>query len=596
VHEKLKNTSVFFNDLEKITFKVFLLEKFGLDEELYIRMNSRGRQLTDFEIFKAQFEEFLKSKGFEGELEEFSQKVDNEWTDFFWKHYKEKYEIDGETYYAIDAPFVNFFYYLAEMVGYETLNPKEDFSERFYKAKELSEEFLFPELFELLFSDSQKVAFLIGTLNNLKTLKELSEKLFGSYSLTEEDYGENKGKVAVADQKVKSNLLDRAVKGSELNLTEKVILYAAILLLKEKETLEEEELKDLIRVVRNLLVRVRALKSGATNHTSNLEKTDLYKVIAFIKELVGREGVYRTLAEAEERSIGPITKNSLSQEIEKARLIVKDAKVKEFIHKIEDHLYIGGDLANLLWSGINFKEVSKRLYETFAKSDEEIIPTLIILSKESYPLKIANNKFFFGREGHWEVLLTLKGFKELWKTYFTHEDYGNGFENLRKEFLEKYSTSNRDWKYYFVKYDKVFEKFEIPHPNPSFEHDRNVFLSPPGREELALCVEKMRTYNANSYHLNPFIYLVAKRLKLNLDYADCSEVGGQKLHYGFGTGEDFHSYIILNGKKFGFRCPEAKGCDGIKDGWVIVCRKEEKKENNEDLVELLIEKIKEELV
>jgi hypothetical protein len=43
-----------------ITFEILSLEEMGLTDELYIKMNSRGKPLTEFEHFKAQFEQVLK--------------------------------------------------------------------------------------------------------------------------------------------------------------------------------------------------------------------------------------------------------------------------------------------------------------------------------------------------------------------------------------------------------------------------------------------------------------------------------------------------------------------------------------------------------
>ncbi len=44
-----------------ITFRFLDLEAFGLGDELYIKMNARGRALTDFEVFKSEVEKFARS-------------------------------------------------------------------------------------------------------------------------------------------------------------------------------------------------------------------------------------------------------------------------------------------------------------------------------------------------------------------------------------------------------------------------------------------------------------------------------------------------------------------------------------------------------
>jgi len=594
IYEKFKDGSVIFTDLEKITFEIFKLENFNLDEELYIRMNSRGRQLTNFEIFKAQFEEFLNNKNFRDELKEFSKKIDTTWTDFFWEHYREEYSIDDETYFAIDRPFLNFFYYLTEMLGYSTLSPEEENSETFYQFQSI-EDIDFLKLFEMIYSKKENVEFLIKALNNLGGIRELNERIFGIYSLTEEDYKNNKGKLAIVKENEKTNLIDRVIKNSpkDLNLIEKFLLYVLISY-KINGGNEEEKLKDLLRVARNLLVRVRTRKDNKIYYDLKLEKRDLYEMIQkFAREWL-KSNIYEKLsAIGEEFKDTSISRESLEHEKEKAKIISKNPSEKEYIHKLEDHVYIKGDLRNFLWEGINFKQISERLYETFEKrKDEDIIPVLIILetkgNRNCYPLKIGNNKYFLGRKDYWDILLTHKELKNLWKDYFTHEDYANEFRNLREEFLKDFEPNSKqqNWQYYFVKYNKIFEEFKINENDSatSFKNDRNLFLLPPNCENLSLCIEKMRKDNANSYHLNPFIYYIAKELKLETGYVNCS--GNRNgIHFGWARGEDFHSFLILDGQKFGFRCPKSKYCKDVEDRLVIECK--ELTGENEDLVEKL---------
>jgi hypothetical protein len=78
-----------------ITFHLLPLEDFGLSDDLYIKMNARGKPLTGFETFKARFEELLRkfpNKPRKLGSEEvsaatfFERRMDIQWTDFFWSH------------------------------------------------------------------------------------------------------------------------------------------------------------------------------------------------------------------------------------------------------------------------------------------------------------------------------------------------------------------------------------------------------------------------------------------------------------------------------------------------------------------------------
>lgn len=64
-----------------VTFQLLPIEEMGEGEELYIRMNSRGKPLTEFETFKALFERAID---FADRSSEFDQKVDGSWADLLW--------------------------------------------------------------------------------------------------------------------------------------------------------------------------------------------------------------------------------------------------------------------------------------------------------------------------------------------------------------------------------------------------------------------------------------------------------------------------------------------------------------------------------
>ena len=64
-----------------------LSSSFGSDNQLYIRMNSRGKQLTDFENFKAElYEKILKSDENDSaeKINDFKKNIDGDWYSLFW--------------------------------------------------------------------------------------------------------------------------------------------------------------------------------------------------------------------------------------------------------------------------------------------------------------------------------------------------------------------------------------------------------------------------------------------------------------------------------------------------------------------------------
>ncbi len=98
IHEKFNGKGELWNKLEneeKITFYFLPLNKFKLTDELYVKMNSRGKPLSDLENFKAWLDEKLAQlNGFDNS--DWSLKLDTTWTDLFWNNDNDDYSVDNE--------------------------------------------------------------------------------------------------------------------------------------------------------------------------------------------------------------------------------------------------------------------------------------------------------------------------------------------------------------------------------------------------------------------------------------------------------------------------------------------------------------------
>lgn len=107
IHERFRESdglyALLVNEKQPaITFHLLPLEHFGLSDDLYIKMNARGKPLTAFETFKARFEELLKElfptetrKIAEAEMSVpvfFERRMDTQWTNFFWRHQQRTFD------------------------------------------------------------------------------------------------------------------------------------------------------------------------------------------------------------------------------------------------------------------------------------------------------------------------------------------------------------------------------------------------------------------------------------------------------------------------------------------------------------------------
>lgn len=113
IHERFKYTvNLSWKGLENISFYFIELEDFGLSDDLYIKMNTRGKQLTGFENFKAELVQHIKALGIDENMEPtetIAHKLDTTWTDIFWINRSDDARID-EIYFAfMNRYFLNQF-------------------------------------------------------------------------------------------------------------------------------------------------------------------------------------------------------------------------------------------------------------------------------------------------------------------------------------------------------------------------------------------------------------------------------------------------------------------------------------------------------
>jgi len=101
IHDKFVESHGLFarlldEDQPAITFQLLDLENFGLSDDLYIKINARGKPLTAFETFKARYEQVLADQ-FQGKTfsigeqtfdaaDYVARRMDTTWADLFWKH------------------------------------------------------------------------------------------------------------------------------------------------------------------------------------------------------------------------------------------------------------------------------------------------------------------------------------------------------------------------------------------------------------------------------------------------------------------------------------------------------------------------------
>jgi hypothetical protein len=118
IHEAFKTElehlqSIWHNLVYKddICFDFFDLNEYNLEDELYVKMNARGKPLSDFENFKAWLYESPQELAFQ---KDWNYKIDKNWLDIFW-NIDDKFE-------EVDNRFLNFFKHLALYIQLEKID------------------------------------------------------------------------------------------------------------------------------------------------------------------------------------------------------------------------------------------------------------------------------------------------------------------------------------------------------------------------------------------------------------------------------------------------------------------------------------------
>lgn len=490
IHYKFKDKS-YYENLDKITFNFFELENFGLDDDLYIKMNARGKSLTDFENFKAKFEKYL-SQIDDKLYVEFAHKIDNDWTDFFWK-----YGV-ADNSYLIDTFFMNYFNYVTEMIYYtnhrDTLTEETDFNQ-----------------IKLLYSTNEKIEFLFKSLDTLPTILRNFDELF-----SKQEYEEDK--ICLFDDD--TNILEKIITGQSVNIQQKILLYIVI-----NHSLNAEfndSLKNLLRVARNLTYRIKHLKNGFIYYTNDLSFENIQSLLKLFLELINKNIYNEMITSNFDRSNTGINKISLQYEIDKAEIIQEDNSIKKEIFRLEDFKYTRGDIHNFISSKLDeLQFTNNSIREIFEENDSLIIRSLLTIDDYSLNVgwTILGDKYYFGNVNNWEVILTAPDKQDFYRKYLESYKLNKSLNDIIKAYL----MSNKDfnWRYYFIKYP------EMTSINSYLSKDNNIY-SWHGHYSL----EKMGGSNLNAYHQNPYVRTVAKKLGLqsyivqydSFSYFACNEI------------------------------------------------------------------------
>lgn len=533
IHEKAKiSKNIKPENLNNIDFDFLNMGEFGLSDELYIKMNARGKRLTEFEIFKAKFEKLLEESKFDDLLAEFKNKIDGEWANKFWDFNKDEINKTNDDYnpaQSVDDTFMVIFYFISEMLFYKS----NENSQKEAKDDE-KVEFDKNEALKIYENSQENIEFLFSALDNVDNISTKCEKMFSENS--------QENRVCIFDE-FKENFIKELFENAkakekdkkELNNHQKILLFAVIYGV--CKNIDDEKLKDILRLVRNISNSAKYHSGGKVEYTKNF-RTSAFGWI--INEIIYKFEKDNYEINKENRP-KEITEDTIEHENAKLKCL-NDENYKKAIIEFENHKYLKGDLRNFIYENTGFEDFQKSkeaIEEIFELDDCKITSLLLCFKKEKgttkefsiqnfYPYHVGwsggNPKYHFGKKvdkkDYWEIILTNKDNKVI-------------FENLIKEFLSKKdiemiindfkaTLTTKNWVYYFLEYSETFFG-EITDLNITSEFS-NVFKwdTWKGEEIKGYDIEKMSGSTISTEHINPYLY-AALQDKKNVEFKDTKE-------------------------------------------------------------------------
>ncbi|HPT40558.1 MAG TPA: DUF262 domain-containing protein [Candidatus Paceibacterota bacterium] len=505
VFERLTSTDL-------ISFELLDLGKkgFELTDELYIKMNARGKQLTSFESFKANFIQFIEKKFKDKKLKHpikgeisysgyFSYKIEKEWTDLFWEYRGNKK--------TIDDVFTNYFEFVTQMFFFKKYkNAKaEDFKNSFAQ-------------YEDIYNEQENLLFLIKSLDKLYEIINENGKL-DSENISALFTAMSDNSRFFWNPVNENNLFERIILNSKNeDARNKILLFVVLkFMIENKLSAATEELKQIIRVIRNLLQATR--QRNETKYNTNIRINNFGSYWMLFRQLLSND-IYTKLQDPTMNNKGSQIRDvSLKNEIEKAKILQSNNNdLCSALIALEEFEEFGGLIHSVKpeLSQSKLNDYLKAIQEIWSDSISDTLRIQALIACGFDGLYIKDTKmgetYYFGKSGNWSFVLTneeedvTKTILSLLESYINLPllEPGKKIQTIIDKWLID-NKKDRTYKYYFLKY-------------PEFTSKLNYFVYPNDYEVRMLGTEGPNPLVA--YHISPFVFTVCKKLN---DKSICDE-------------------------------------------------------------------------
>lgn len=432
--DKLKNGAIRFYFLP--------IRDMGLTDELYIKMNSRGKPLTRFEHFKAELERIMRETD-DTMAKRVMRKIDRDWTDMLWRYRDSGVGSPEDS--ITDDEFLKYFRFVCDIICYKDGESPQGKSQ---------DEFA---LLRNYFSgDPSKVK------DNVETMESFFDcwcKIEGYSSPTDflkscmSNFSED-GKIVI-DLRYKLDIFedclhayaDKSGRIRLFPLNRIVLLFAIICYLRNRSVITEKEFRCRIRCVNNLIQNSEDEVSDRTDNNrmpAILAQTEAIMISGEIDDSIDNN----------------FNVNQIAEEKEKRLFLEQHPDRKADIIALEDHPNLKGQISII---GLDHVDFARRFISLFTCNWDLIDQALMSIG--DYGQRERNK---------WRYQYASKGMQLAWDALF-HRSANSGFEHTREvliallqktemftnavlqeianEFISECEQNKRyPWRYYYVKY------------------------------------------------------------------------------------------------------------------------------------------------
>lgn len=409
IDEKFADVTNLWEKLKekRITFYFLPIKDMGLTDELYIKMNSRGKPLTMFEHFKAELEREIRSID-EKLADRIIKKIDCEWTDLLWEYRDSSTGATEDN--VIDDEFLRYFKFICDVICYRQnespmgrSNDEFDLLQRYFSAK-------CPEAVKNI----ETMERFLDCWCNIPNYNSPTDFLESFMSNTHES-----GKILV-ESRYKLNIFedclhtysDKTGRIRQFPLNRIVLLYAITIYLQNIDKIEENDFKRRIRIVNNLI-------QNSEDEVS--DRTDRNRMPAILAE-TDAIILNGTIDDSIENNFNV---NQLSEEKEKNKFLASNPNMASVLFELEDHYLLHGQISIV---GLENLAYTKK-FESLFKCDLDRIDCAMMAIGDYGQMERNKSRYQYGSI-----------YRFAWEELF-HKSANSGFDNTKNILIKLLSTN-----------------------------------------------------------------------------------------------------------------------------------------------------------